>query len=379
MRRTDEPPAIWTDFSGYPHEELIRALATANPNEVLAAADAWASVAEALHERAQDTADRTATMESSWTGAAADRYRLMMHDLLHGIRRVATAAAEIRDLTHTAREALYAAWTSMPAVSGEAARRQAVLIMAKLAERYLVLTAELNEMLSQLLPGAADPANGRPAGSVPSAELVFGSPVEAGAGAGAGAGVGGQQPLFGRMLPAGLAAAALLGRPFVPSLLAPRRPADPTAAAGKGTDTDPEPPDAGEKGSADAALGAIGGGGGIGGGGIGGGGAGGGGALPHLGGLGDGGRLPPLPDVADTGAVDREPGGVPAATGGGAGGGGQRAVPPMMPMMPMGMMGAGDGGGRRLPPWLVETQDVWGEATVVTPSVIGEDPAAGGW
>ena len=47
-----------------------------------------------------------------------------------------------------------------------------------------------------------------------------------------------------------------------------------------------------------------------------------------------------------------------------------------MPMMPMGAHGAGgeQGSNRRVPAWLVETEDVWGEATMVTPAVIGEDP-----
>lgn len=51
---------------------------------------------------------------------------------------------------------------------------------------------------------------------------------------------------------------------------------------------------------------------------------------------------------------------------------------PMVPMMPMGgMMGADMGGGRRVPPWLVETEDVWGESSAVAPTVIGEDPNQG--
>ena len=44
--------------------------------------------------------------------------------------------------------------------------------------------------------------------------------------------------------------------------------------------------------------------------------------------------------------------------------------------MPMGagMGGMGmDGGGRRIPPWLVETEDVWGESSAVSPTVIGEE------
>ena len=55
---------------------------------------------------------------------------------------------------------------------------------------------------------------------------------------------------------------------------------------------------------------------------------------------------------------------------------------PMGGMMPMGMMGAGDGGmggARRIPPWLVETEDVWGESSVVAPTVIGEDTDAEAW
>jgi hypothetical protein len=38
----------------------------------------------------------------------------------------------------------------------------------------------------------------------------------------------------------------------------------------------------------------------------------------------------------------------------------------------MGGMGM-DGGGRRIPPWLVETEDVWGESSAVSPTVIGEE------
>ncbi|NUP48584.1 MAG: WXG100 family type VII secretion target, partial [Catenulispora sp.] len=48
----------------------------------------------------------------------------------------------------------------------------------------------------------------------------------------------------------------------------------------------------------------------------------------------------------------------------------------MMPMMPMsGMAGAGmgDGGNRRIPPWLVETEDVWGASSPVSPGLIGGD------
>lgn len=47
---------------------------------------------------------------------------------------------------------------------------------------------------------------------------------------------------------------------------------------------------------------------------------------------------------------------------------------PFMPMMPFAPMGAGGANARRVPPWLTETEDVWGESVVITPPVLGEDP-----
>ncbi|MEY9860904.1 hypothetical protein ABH935_006542 [Catenulispora sp. GAS73] len=47
----------------------------------------------------------------------------------------------------------------------------------------------------------------------------------------------------------------------------------------------------------------------------------------------------------------------------------------MMPMMPMSGMGGAAGGdaNRRIPAWLVETEDVWGASAPVSPGVIGGD------
>ncbi|WP_189077727.1 WXG100 family type VII secretion target [Mangrovihabitans endophyticus] len=415
-----ERPEIWTDFSRYPHAELIRALSASNPNAVTAAGDVWADVAAALHERADDVADRTTELRRTWSGVAADRFQVMAGDLLTGIRRVADAAQEMRDLAYAAGEALYAAWTAMPAVSGEAARRQAILVMAELAERYLVLAAQFHEAMSQLLPGAADPAtagapgrDGVPAGTLPPAKLVFGSPSGPG---GSSAGRGGPDPLFGRMLPAGLATAAVLGRRFVPSLLTPRRQADgyspahppadpqtpvpPDATVGP-ADPDIDDPDIDDQQIGDQQIGDLAGSGpppgGLpgpdadaaeldelsAGGGLdplpGGGGSLGGADLGSL----SGGGLGPLPDAPDIGGTATAGGvtaaaGVGAAAGAGAGAASARPMMPMMPMMPMGMGGEG-GGGRRLPPWLVETEDVWGESAAMTAPVIGEDADAGGW
>jgi len=67
-------------------------------------------------------------------------------------------------------------------------------------------------------------------------------------------------------------------------------------------------------------------------------------------------------------------------TGGALGAGGAAAAAAsrggMMPMMPMsGMAGGGMGGdaNRRIPAWLVETEDVWGASAPVSPGVIGGD------
>lgn len=57
-----------------------------------------------------------------------------------------------------------------------------------------------------------------------------------------------------------------------------------------------------------------------------------------------------------------------------AGSGAAGAAMPFFPFMPFaGAAGAGgDSGSRRVPSWLVETEDVWGESAAVTPPVIGD-------
>jgi hypothetical protein len=49
---------------------------------------------------------------------------------------------------------------------------------------------------------------------------------------------------------------------------------------------------------------------------------------------------------------------------------------PMMPMMPMAPGGHDMAGARRIPPWLMETEEVWGQSATITPPVVGEDPPA---
>ncbi|MFD2462512.1 WXG100 family type VII secretion target, partial [Amycolatopsis samaneae] len=111
------------------------------------------------------------------------------------------------------------------------------------------------------------------------------------------------------------------------------------------------------------------------------------------GGIPIGGGAPPAGGIPGGGGVSG-PGEVPAAHSGLAGDGAGQAMSglaggaagavgaaaaksamPMMPMMPMGMGAGGDmGSGKRIPAWLVETENVWGQSSPVAPSVIGEEP-----
>ncbi|WP_033343208.1 WXG100 family type VII secretion target [Catenuloplanes japonicus] len=306
-----QPP----DFSRWPHEELIRALAAANPYVVRAAADTWAVIATSLHELGHDITPAG----ESWTGPAADRHRQMTGALSGGATTVAEAAGQVRDLMYAAAEALQTAWTTMPPVGGGAAHRQAMLVMATLATRYQTITDALRVALARL---PADPA-------VADVDPVTGAPVT------------GRPPLFGGLMPAGLAATA--------AAAAIRTLPAGTPPGAKGTAAVPSSRVSAGGFSAGASGGF----------------SGGGGALPSF-------AAPPATAVAATAAVAAP--GVAAATGGGTAAAGRGFMPPMMGP---GMMGAGaEGGGmsRRVPPWLVETQDVWGESSPVTSPVIGEEP-----
>jgi uncharacterized protein YukE len=182
-----------------------------------------------------------------------------------------------------------------------------------------------------------------------------------------------QSPLFGDMFSAGVAAAsaAVFGR-F--GSLIPKVPGFASKNGATGTSADGSTPKLGDRtaaasGLSDAKLAGAGAGGA---------------ALGGLKGLGGGGGIGGLggmaaaapsasPSMLGASGISSELAAASGAAGGAAaaGAGGM----PMMPMMPMGgMMGGGDmGGARRIPPWLVETEDVWGESSSVSPTVIGED------
>lgn len=295
------------------------------------------------------------------------------------------------------------------AIAAESARAKAVAVMTELAGRYTVA-----EQTMPVTPqAAAAPTITRPDNSTPVAgtnpntgegqdgvvvdTAIIGvdpaapgteddglstpdsSPVLTPSGAiVVGGAVAAASPLFGRMFSAGLAAAsaAIAGRfgsrlPSLPGFLTNRKngKTDPKASAADKKDGDDKAPDL-KDGKIDATLPDLGGGtGGGGGGGIGGG-------VGDLDGV-DGGANstqqatgnPSLNTGSNTAAATAVQSAAVGATK-------AATTPGFMPgMMPMGAAGMGGdmGGGRRIPPWLVETEDVWGESAIVAPTVIGED------
>jgi uncharacterized protein YukE len=192
-----------------------------------------------------------------------------------------------------------------------------------------------------------------------------------------------ESPLFGDMFTAGVAAAsaAVFGRfgsliPKVPSFVGKNK--DGSTAGGTNPDGTPK------LGDRTAGAGGLGAGGGAAGAKL----AGAGGAgLKGLGGVGGGlggagGVAAAGPSASPSMLGSAASSDLAAGVGGAVGAAAAKSAGmPMMPMMPMGagMGGGGDmGGGRRIPPWLVETEDVWGESSSVAPTVIGEEPDLGG-
>jgi uncharacterized protein YukE len=181
-------------------------------------------------------------------------------------------------------------------------------------------------------------------------------------------------PLFGDMFTAGLAAASAAAFGRFGSIM----PKVPSWATGKDPkDKKEEPPGTKLGGGAGGGAGVEGGAGGgipIGGGdapSLGGGIPGGGGGLA----IGGGAEAPAAHSglAGDAGAGNALSG-LAGGAAGAAGAAAAKGAMPMMPMMPMGMGGGSDmGSGRRIPAWLVETENVWGQSAPVAPPVIGEE------
>jgi hypothetical protein len=358
----------------------------------------------------------------------------MIRDLADGIRKVADTAFAMRDLTHDAGEALVTARAKMhkpvdvPQVSpsvmslattqiqvqadtppqvvaqmqqqqaaaiaqvrgqqaavaaSNAAHAEAVMVMQALAGDYATAQDSIppSPNAEQVPSGTAPTTTQSSQGALVAPIVSTGSSsswVNTATGTttalppGAGVPPTGQQqtssPLFGGMFTAGLAAASAAAFGRFGSIM----PKVPGFAKTKDNDKSSTTPagaklgDALDKGSFSGKLpGGIGGaiGGGVGGG------------VGGVGGIGTPGSVPTADASMVSGAVnpgaDVAGGALGAAVADTAAG---KAMSPMMPMMPMNGAGGNDmGGGRRIPPWLVETEDVWGESSAVAPSVIGED------
>jgi hypothetical protein len=424
--------AARTNFGQYSHQQLYSMLYAGDPNSARTTANGWDSTGNALHSQANTLEGKLGSFQGNWQGGAADQYTTMVNDLIGGIRKVADTAYRMRDLSNDAADAQDTARAEMPApvdvptvpaatlamasapiqvdattpasvvaqmtqartqavaavqnqqqvsASADAARAQAVQVMTSLAGNYVTNQDDIPPAPdAQTAPSVPQNTGGIDGGSSSGvtpittnlASFDTGLPTTTTTGTTNDAAmptdatsVEQDSPLFGNMFTAGVAAAsaAVFGRfgsiiPKVPGFVGKNKNSDGSSSSSDGSDA----PKLGDRAAALDAAKLGGGGGGIGGaalkGAAIGGGAGGAGSFSGN-----------LLSANSAGALES---GVAAA---GNAAGSTAAGTPMMPMMPMSGMGGADmGGGRRIPPWLMETEDVWNESSPVSPSVIGEDP-----
>ncbi|AXB44102.1 WXG100 family type VII secretion target [Amycolatopsis albispora] len=429
-----------TNFGSFSHQQLYAMLHAGDAGGARAAAEKWRAAGFGLFEQADNLMSQLTEFDGHWTGGAADKYKIMIDDLVGGIRKVGQTAVAMRHLLEDAADELDTAKAEMPApvtvpevspadlslavnppllpadaspelVQAAAQRRaaaignveaqqqasnvanaahsKAIQVMTDLAGDYTAAEEAIPASPNAAVPpaltppaGGASGGGGAPVAPPPpgGVSVVPGAPQTL-------PGDGTQpvppssdpakppsSPLFGNMFTAGLAAASAAAFGRFGSIM----PKVPPWAGGKKDGKDGEkPPGEGTGKLGDGFGGGAGGGVPIGGGsvggvgGIGGGGIGGVGGV-DVGGVGDGAAA--APGMAGSGAAANGLSGLAGGAAGAAGAAAAKGMMPMMPFMPMGM-GAGDmGSGRRIPPWLVETEDVWGESSVVAPSVIGEEP-----
>ncbi|HEX6351951.1 WXG100 family type VII secretion target [Actinophytocola sp.] len=382
-----------TNFSRYSHGHLYQMLHQGDETTPRSAADSWDGVGARLHEQAGNLESRLVAFREEWQGGAAEQYQLMITDLSAGLRRIGDAMFAMRDIAHDAGDALVTAKTRMPApvevpdvspatmyfattplevdplastqdvaalrmrqseagaelaryqeavAVSNSAHAQAVVVMNDLAVDYMV--ADEGIPVSPQAAGTREVPVEDEATSWQFTEDVEQSEEDAETGNGT--------PVFGTMFTAGVAAAA-------------------AATAGRlGMRVLPKVPDWAKKDKAEpekdkpveAGKGASGLGGGLGG---------------KFGGGGGGGIAPAAPAAHPGmagGPVAAQAGAALRAAAGAAGAGAMGM--PFMPFMPFAPMGAGGANARRIPPWLTETEDVWGESSVITPPVLGEDSPA---
>ncbi|RKT88695.1 PPE family protein [Saccharopolyspora antimicrobica] len=393
-----------TNFSAYSHQQLVAMLQSGDDASVRPAADSWDSVGAALHEQAGNLEAKLAKFQEQWQGGASEQYRVMIKDLAGGLRRIADSAFAIRDRVHDSADALAKARAEMPpavevaelpaetkqwataslqvpadaspamvsqlrqrqatavqavqehqqaSAAADAAHGKAIEVMTELGARYRAADQSMPLATHASVPGVPTPENG----SDGDAEPGHG-------GGGEDAGQPGEQaplvpdppgkqpstPLFGNMFTAGLAAASAAGMgrlgtfrpPKVPDWGKPKNPEEEE-------NSKPVKPIS-MPGSGGMSLGGPSA-----------------GAAAPVAAAGLGGAASATSAMGTAGVLGAAAG---AANAAGAGVGHM----PMMPMMPFAPGAQDMSGARRIPPWLVETEEVWGESSVVTPSVLGADP-----
>ncbi|MFD6069049.1 WXG100 family type VII secretion target [Amycolatopsis lurida] len=427
-----------TNFAAYSHQQLYAMLQAGDPNTARHAAHKWQSTGLGLFEQAENLTGELKEFSGNWTGGAADKYHTMISDLVGGIRKVAQTAQAMNNLLEDAADALVKAKKEMPppvavpdvspadlalavnppllppdssqatiinaaqqrqqaianveaqqqaAGAASAAHSKAIVVMTQLAGEYSSVEESIPASPNAVTPPPVTGGGTTPGGSVgnniggtPGVGLVPGDnthPLPSDGSTPPTTGQPGQvpqsNPLFGDMFTAGLAAAsaAAFGRfgsimPRVPSWANGKNPKD--------EKKDGEVIGGGGAGGAGATAGGAGGGIPIGGGGapsLDGGAIGAGG-----GGVSGPGEVPAaFSGLAGDGGSGSAMSGLAGGAAGAAGAAAAKGAMPMMPMMPMGMGAGGDmGSGRRIPPWLVETENVWGQAAPVAPAVLGEEP-----
>ncbi|WP_410609128.1 WXG100 family type VII secretion target [Amycolatopsis sp. lyj-109] len=423
-----------TNFAAYSHQQLYAMLQAGDPNSARHAADKWKSAALHLHEQAHNLNAELTEFKDQWTGGAADQYQRMIIDLANGISKVARTAEAMNVTLGDAADALVKAKKEMPppvavpdvapadvalavnppllppdaspaVVQAAAQQRQqaianveaqqtaanaagsahgrAIVVMTQLAGEYSVAEESIPASPNAVQTPPAPPAGGG-AGSAGSPGLVGngltgpgvvvtpadGHPLPGGTATPPGTTVPTSNPLFGDMFTAGLAAASAAAFGRFGSIM----PKVPSWATGKDPQDKKDEPPGTKLGGGGAGV-EGGSGGGIP---IGGGDApslGGGGGVPVGGGLTGPGEVPAAHSgLGGDGGAGNALSGLAGGVAGAAGAAAAKGAMPMMPMMPMGMGGGGDmGSGRRIPAWLVETENVWGQSAPVAPPVIGED------
>ncbi|MEQ0564803.1 WXG100 family type VII secretion target [Amycolatopsis sp. NEAU-NG30] len=427
-----------TNFAAFSHQQLYAMLQAGDPNSARHAAEKWKSTALHLHDQAHDLTAELVEFRQQWTGGAAEQYQRMIVDLAHGIAKVAQTAEAMNVMLEDAADALVKAKKEMPPpvavpdvspadvalavnppllppdaspalVQAAAQQRQqaianveaqqaaanaagsahgrAIAVMTELAGEYTAAEESIPASPNAVQTPTSPPSGGGGAASGGSPGLVGNGVTDPGVVVTPGSGhplpspgtpqapgtpAPTSNPLFGDMFTAGLAAASAAAFGRFGSIM----PKVPSWATGKDPkDKKDEEPDTKLGGGGAGVEGGTGGGIPIGGGdapSLGGGG------VPAGGGLSGPGEVPAAHSgLAGDGGAGNALSGLAGGAAGAVGAAAAKSAMPMMPMMPMGMGGGGDlGSGRRIPAWLVETENVWGQSAPVAPPVIGEEPEA---